>query len=251
MSFHTAEQGVAAVDRALAILGSFTAREPVRTLSEIARATGFYKSTCLRLIASLEHAGYLRRLGDGRYAAGAAALALARAYQCAFHIGEAVMPVLRRVVARAGETASFYVREGNERVCLHRVEPDRIVRVSAQEGDRLPLERGASGRVFLAMAGAPGRAMDEVRRRLCAVSVGERDPETAAVACPVFGAGDALAGALNISGPRVRLTERRQRELKTLLLEEARALSAALGASSRCFETETSPRPRGALEQEA
>jgi DNA-binding IclR family transcriptional regulator len=151
-------------------------------------------------------------------------------------MAEVVVPALRRVVERSDETASFYVRDGDERVCLHRAEPNRIVRVSAHEGDRFPLERGASGKVILAFNGATGKGMDDIRRSLCAMSVGERDPETAAVACAVFGQQDLFVGALNISGPRVRLTERKQREFKTVLLTEAKALSAALGADKRRFE---------------
>ena len=134
------------------------------------------------------------------------------------------------------------MREGDERVCLHRVEPARAVRASVREGDRFGLDRGgASAKVLFAFGGAPGKAMDDIRRRLHAVSVGERDPETTAIASPVFGPRDALLGALNISGPRVRLNERRQRELKALLIAEAQALSLALGADKRIFASGSPP----------
>jgi DNA-binding IclR family transcriptional regulator len=223
------------VERALAILAAFADGAQALTLGELARATGLYKSTILRLIASLERHGYVRRLPDGRYAVGPEPLRLARAYQASFRLADAVVPVLERLAERSGETASFYVREADERVCLHRVEANRVVRVSVHEGDRFPLDRGASGRVLLAFGGGPGRALDEVRRGFCALSTGERDPETAAVACPVFGPGNTLLGALNVSGPRVRLTEARQRQLKSMLLAEAIALSNALGAEKGFF----------------
>lgn len=228
--------GVAAVERALGILAAFSADAPVLGLGDLANATGLYKSTILRLLGSLERCGYVRRLPDGRYSVGAEPLRLARIYQGSFRLSDVVLPALHRLVAKSEETASLFIRDHDERVCLHRVEPTRIVRVSAQEGDRLPLKDGASGKVILAFGGASGRAMEEIRQNYCAVSVGERDSETAAVASPVFGAENALIGALNVSGPRVRLTERKQRELKTLLLAEAGAMSTALGADLHRFD---------------
>ena len=46
------ESGVAAVDRALSIVDALT--EDKVTLAEIAKRTGLYKSTVLRLLKSLE-----------------------------------------------------------------------------------------------------------------------------------------------------------------------------------------------------
>ena len=43
------KQGVAALERALSILGCFTAEDKGLTLTEIADRTGLYKSTILRL----------------------------------------------------------------------------------------------------------------------------------------------------------------------------------------------------------
>ena len=44
-----ATDGVAALDRAIAILNAFTAADRSLSLAEIAARTGFYKSTILRL----------------------------------------------------------------------------------------------------------------------------------------------------------------------------------------------------------
>ena len=46
-------QGVAAVNRALSILQAFEGETEALTLALLARRTGLYKSTLLRLIASL------------------------------------------------------------------------------------------------------------------------------------------------------------------------------------------------------
>lgn len=194
--------GVAAVDRAFAVLAALGDGD--LALADIARRTGFYKSTILRLIASLERAGFVQRRDDGRYAVGAAPLKLAERYQRGFRLADHILPVLRRLAAATGETASFYVRDGNGRVCLHRVEGDHPVRAVVREGDRLPLGRGAAGRVLPAFSGAAGTAHDSVRAQGYAVSMGEVTPDVASIAAPVFDAAGKLAGAVNLSGPAHR-----------------------------------------------
>jgi DNA-binding IclR family transcriptional regulator len=210
--------GVAAVDRAFAVLAALGDGE--LTLAEIARRTGLYKSTILRLIASLERAGFARRRDDGRYAVGAAPLKLAERYQRGFRLADHILPVLRRLAAATGETASFYVRDGNGRVCLHRVEGDHPVRAVVREGDRLPLGRGAAGKILPAFSGAAGAGHDEVRARGYAVSVGEITPDVASIAAPAFDAGGRLAGAVNLSGPAHRLAG------NAVLVEATRAAAA-------------------------
>lgn len=197
--------GVAAVDRAFAVLAALG--EGDLALAEIARRTGLYKSTILRLIASLERAGFVRRLDDGRYAVGAAPLKLADLYQRGFRLADHVLPVLRRLAAATGETASFYVRDGNGRVCLHRVEGDHPVRAVVREGDRLPLGRGAAGRVLPAFSGATGAGHDAVRDQGYAASMGEVTPDVASIAAPVFDAAGKLVGAVNLSGPAHRFAD--------------------------------------------
>ena len=228
-----AEQGggVAAVERALALLAVFRDRDEGLTLAELAVRTGLYKSTILRLAASLQKFGYLRRHADGRYAVGPEPLRLAQLYQSSFNLADVVRPLLRRLAEESGETASYYVRDGEERVCVFRAEPRRIVRVSLHEGDRLPLDRGAGGKLFRALAGARGAAFEEIRRQQYAVSYGERDPETAAIACPVYGHGGDLRGALNLSGIRERFTPKHVGRLRQILGTAATELSRLLGAT--------------------
>ena len=62
--------GVAAADKALSLLNAFRAGDAALSLTELAERTQLYKSTALRLLASLEHARLLQRGADGRYALG-------------------------------------------------------------------------------------------------------------------------------------------------------------------------------------
>jgi IclR family KDG regulon transcriptional repressor len=71
--------------------------------------------------------------------------------------------------------------------------------------------------------------LDAVRADGCAVAIDELETGLASLAAPVIGLdGDAVA-ALSISGPSVRLDERRVAELSPQLIHEAQALGTRLG----------------------
>src|SRR5258705_8753336 len=67
-----AKKGAAAVDRALSIVTALGDARRALTLTETASATGLYKSTALRLLASLVRAGFVDQDVDGRYRLGSA-----------------------------------------------------------------------------------------------------------------------------------------------------------------------------------
>jgi DNA-binding IclR family transcriptional regulator len=198
--------GVAVLDRAFALLGAFAPTDDRLTLTELSKRTGLYKSTVLRLLAALEHGGFVRKLDDGLYAIGPAPMRLAAIYQRSFRVDSIVEPLLGELSRQLNETASFYVRVGARRLVLSRVEPARAVRVSIRVGEEFDVHRGASGKVLLAFGGDDDGDAN-VRARLWATSFGERDPETASASVPVFGAMGELKGALTVSGPLSRLGE--------------------------------------------
>jgi DNA-binding IclR family transcriptional regulator len=227
------EGGVAAVDRALSILDAFTERDSKLSLAEISKRTGLYKSTVLRLTKSLEKFGYVRRSEDGTYWLGSKPFVLGSIYQRHFRTSEVVPQVLRRIVDELEEAASFYVRDGDNRVCLHRAESGRAVRDAVHEGDRLPLTVGASSHIIRAFSGAAGARYEQIRRDMYSASYGERDPETAAIACPVFGAGKEFVGALAVSGPRYRLEALGLGPILPVLFGHAIELTRVLGGDAQ------------------
>jgi DNA-binding IclR family transcriptional regulator len=225
--------GVEAVDRAVAILRCFTDDEPRLTLTRIAEATGFYKSTVLRLAASLEQGGLLVRREDKTYALGIEALRLAGVFRRAFRLEEHVRPILRRLVADTGESASFFRREGEMRLCLFREETRHGLREAVCEGDLLPLDRGAAGHVLRRFAAATDAERHSLMDRLPLGSRGERDPDTAALAVPVFGEGRSIVGALSLSGPITRFGPAQVAGMAPHLRRAGEELSAALDGGPR------------------
>jgi DNA-binding IclR family transcriptional regulator len=229
------DEGVAAVDRALSILDAFAEHDQKLTLAELSKRTKLYKSTVLRLTKSLEKFGYLRRSEEGAYRLGSKVLFLGSLYQRHFRTLDLVPQVLRQMVEELQEGASLYVRDGEHRVCLHRIDSKRAVRDSVHEGDRLPLTVGASGHVIRAFNGATNARYEQIRRDMYSASYGERDPETAAVACPVFGVGQQFVGALTVSGPKYRVEAAGVERILPVLFRHASELTRVLGGDPAVF----------------
>jgi len=222
---HAAPGGAAAVDRALSLLCAFRAGDPALSLAELAERTRLYKSTALRLLASLEHARLLQRLADGRYALGAEVARLQSIYAASFSLEAQVLPVLRELVEATQESAAFHVRQGEQRLCLFRVDSPQLLRDHIRAGDLLPLDRGAGGRVLMAFSGARGKRYDAIRRDGFVTLAGDRVPGLTGISAPVWQAGGVLAGALTLTLPDQRMHPRLVPQLRAA----AQRLSARLG----------------------
>ena len=220
-------KGVSAAERAMVVLTAFRRGDGALSLAELAERTGLVKSTIMRLAVSLQQYRLLARLPDGSYRLDAETLRLGTAYQQAFSLSDHVMPALAQLAAKTGETASFYVRHGEERLCLFRVESASPIRMHVQPGDTRPMDKSAIAQVLRRYEAGPPGPEDE----LPLFTSGVTDPHAAALAMPVFGIGQALVGALSISGPVSRLTAERAKEIKGMLVGAAHKLTAACGGT--------------------
>lgn len=229
------DPGVASVNRALSILLAFRESVDGLSLAELCAATGLYHSTALRLCESLEHFRFLKRMEDGRYRLGPMPFYLGTVYQSSFRLRDYAQPVLRELVNATREVAALYVREGDQRVCVHRLEHPRSVRMHVREGDAFALASGAAGRVLLAFSGEKGEAFDSVRAANYAVSQGERDAESAAIACPVFGIGQQLVCAISLGLPRFRFDANAFADSLPHVMAAGARLTSDLGGDASVF----------------
>jgi DNA-binding IclR family transcriptional regulator len=221
-------EGVAAVERALAIVEAIERAEQPLTLTGIAETTGLYKSAVLRMMVTLERRGLVLRRADQRYVLGPLAFRLGRAYERNNRVEEQLAPLMRSLVERGTESPSFHVRQDDEtRLCLLRVDSHHSTLDRVRAGDLLPLKRGAAGKVLLRF-GAGGSA-DAAGAELAEYSFGERDPLCGAVAGPVFGPAGELLGALSLSGPLDRFTEAAVKKMVKPLLEACETATRSLG----------------------
>lgn len=227
--------GVTAVNRGLSILEAFSPSDGHLSLAELAKRTGLYKSTILRLIDSLEAFGFIEKDREGKYTLGVAPLKLAAIYHANAQPSELILSALGSLSKASTESASLYVIAEKQRLCAYRVNSARSIRDHVQVGQLLPLDKGAAGAVLRAFTGQKSSRLDTVRSVGFAVSMGERDSEVAAIAAPVFSNGNQLEGALCVSGPASRFTNEAVEAMKPILLQQATELTLGLGGNEQFF----------------
>lgn len=231
--------GVNAVSRALQLLDSFRVDDAFVSLAEISRRTKIHKTTVLRLARTLAESQYLvKRQEDGAWRLGPAAGWLGARYQASFDINHAIEPALVELTQKTNESTSFFVREGNIRTCLFRVEGPQSIRHHIREGEVLPLEKGSPGRVLLAFSGEQGDVYEDIRKKGYYISIGERDPEIASVSAPVFGSNWRLLGVISISGPSGRLSKQKLNQFSKLVMSKATQLSYELSGGKNSKPTQ-------------
>lgn len=214
----------------MSVLKAFDGRDEVFVpLAEIARRTGMHKPTVLRLARTLALSRFLVQREDGAWRLGPAAGWIGSRYQAQFDVGSVIEPILIHLAAQTGESASFYVHEGNLRSCLMRIDGPGARADHPRPGALLPLDRGAPGRTIVAALGEPGDLYERIRRRGFHLARGERSSGAAAVAAAVRGGQGTVLGAVSTSGPVERLTPAILRRLAPMTMEAAQRLGAALG----------------------
>ncbi|MBN9598220.1 MAG: IclR family transcriptional regulator [Afipia sp.] len=224
--------GVAAVERALSIVEAVEASAEPQTLAQISQRTGLYKSTILRLLVTLERRGLIVRWSDGRYALGPAAFRLGLAYGRFDQLRGQAIQVLHDLVNKGTESASIHIRhDATTRLCLCRVDSTHATLDRIAEGDLLPLDRGAAGRLLLAFEGKKGAAYDRLRSECFALSTGERESGCSGIAAPIFGVEGSIKATLSLSGPSERFTDERIASMRKLLMKAAATITASLGGT--------------------
>jgi DNA-binding IclR family transcriptional regulator len=136
----------------LGLLEAVAAMPHSATLAELAARVGVPKPTMHRWLSALEAAGLLQRTLDGRR------FELApRASRLAFSIlgnrpgGALRHEILQRVVQEVGEACNLTVLDGTQVSYLDRVEAEWLLRISFQQGSKVPAYCSASGKLFLAL----------------------------------------------------------------------------------------------------
>lgn len=222
--------GVEAVERALAIMDTLGAAGRPLQLRDLAARTALPKATIMRVASSLERFGYLQKGAGGAYWLGPALWRLGSAFRQQLDLEPHVRPALQALVDATQESASFWVRQGPERICLYRVNAPRTARSHVDEGELSPLDRSSAGHVIAHHAGLPTTFGPTLERDGVVVTLGERDPDVASISAPVFGPGGQCLGALTLAGILNRFQPEVPRYIP-LVRAAAEALSERLGGA--------------------
>jgi IclR family acetate operon transcriptional repressor len=255
-STFTPQSGIAAVDRAVAVLDVFTRGELRLGVSDIARATGLSTSTAHRVLASLCTHGLVTKVGPN-YALGPRILQLAAAARDTGNLTAVARPVMTRLRDATGETVGLHVIKGSGRFVIDQVESTQPLRRTYTEwGQSIPLYQGAPSRILLAFADDPTiasvlsgplesitsrtvvdrenlvREIDLVRRNGYTFSFEERVAGIRSVAVPLRDYTGAVIAAMSVTGPAIRVTEDWMYRTLPTILQAAADISTELGFSA-------------------
>lgn len=135
----------------LTLLELIASSSSALSLADLTAATRLPKATLHRWLAMLEQGGLIQRSPDQRrFEPGARASRLALSILNNNSASSVRHEVLERVVKGAGEACNLTVLVGTDVVYLDRVESTWPLRITLQQGSRVPVHCSASGKVFLA-----------------------------------------------------------------------------------------------------
>jgi DNA-binding IclR family transcriptional regulator len=162
---------------------------------------------------------------------------------------ELARPAMRRLAEESGETVNVMVRSAGGAEAIAQVDGRHVLGASNWIGREVPDHCSAAGKVFLAYGVStlpPGplerrashtiadrvllaRELDAVREHGYATIADELEVGLAAVAAPIRDAAGSVVAALSVAGPTARLTAPRLDLLGRVAIEQAHAISVALG----------------------
>ena len=252
---------IQSIERAVAILRSFTEAEPELRVTELSRRLDLHKSTVSRILGTLEQEGLVSHNPEtGKYRLGLTLISLAGVALGRLDVRGVSQPHLNRLVEISQETVNVTVLDGQECVNVERAASPRPIRYVGWIGRRTPLHCTAAGKVMLAYLPPAERAvrlprplmrhtdqtiveekaleasLRKARRQGYAIVHEEFEEGFSALAAPVFDHTGRVAGAVSISGPTYRLGQDKIEEFVEPLLESTAAVSADMGYDGRPLE---------------
>lgn len=239
----SADANVKVIERALNMLNCFSKERLSLSLTDIAREIGLPPSTASRILSTLESQGFLFRDEETqRYFLGPSIARLGNLCYSHMDFRRISVPYMIELRELFNESVGLYVANKGYRVCIERIESTHPLKRILNIGDRLPLTRGASGRLLLAyqpqaiidelLAQDPytsAERLEEIRELGYSMSRSEREEGVVSVAAPIFDSRHKVVAALNISGPAARIGEEHMREMALQARDYALRISRELG----------------------
>ncbi|MBP7567820.1 MAG: IclR family transcriptional regulator [Burkholderiaceae bacterium] len=141
---------VPALLRGLQLLSQFTRDDRELTGAELSRRLGLPRASVFRILHTLEHTGFVERVGDGNsYKLGIGVLRLGFEFLASMELTELGRPVIESLRDTTGYSAHLVVRDGREAVFVAKVAGHNAMFHSIQVGARLPVHATVLGRVLL------------------------------------------------------------------------------------------------------
>lgn len=140
------------LERALQILGAFSAERPNFTLAELSEAVQLPKATVLRLCSTLVHYDFLLLNRETRqYSLGIKLFELGSVVFASFSLRRIATPFLINLQAKLGKTVFLGILREGQLIYIDKKEnPFNLVKIGAQTGARRPPHFGMLGNLLMA-----------------------------------------------------------------------------------------------------
>jgi len=149
------------VERAVAIIEQIS--EQPASLGEVAERLGVHRSTALRLLHTLERAGFARRGEGGKYAVGTRLIGIATKALDSLDLREVARPHLSRLNEACGHTIHLASLLDGEIVYIDKYEGRTSIRMYSRIGKTAAVHASGVGKAILAQLGAD--ELDELLAR--------------------------------------------------------------------------------------
>jgi DNA-binding IclR family transcriptional regulator len=252
---------VKSLDKALSILDLIHEEGGNLPLSEIASRLRFEKGTVHRMLQTLQARRFIQQDPVTRkYGLGDRSIELGSRIDKNKVLRSTLEPHLKKILEKCKETVWVVVLEGDEAKCIVRSEPDKFLKVTFQEGCRLPAHCTGGGRILL--AGLTDEAVrklydgEKTLKKLTPKSIGtleslmkalkqirnedvdfEYDQVSIGANCvsaPIRNLQGQIVAAISISGPKERMSKVKMMEYSEVLKEAVKRISEELPNNFTC-----------------
>jgi len=247
---------IQSVSHALDILESFTRTEDELGVTELSKRLALHKNNVFRLLATLEHRGYIEQNKTTEsYRLGPKTLQIGAIFIEQRECRRQARPILEALAAASGETAVVAVLRADKVIFMDSVETNKTVRAVSRTGAMLPAHCTAVGKAQLAtLAPAelerlyPENALAPLTEKSIktrdalfadlkraaekgyALELEEAELDVRSIAVPVRDFSRNVIAAIGIVAPAHRLMDERLEKLGVSLVQEAgKALCTKLG----------------------
>jgi IclR family transcriptional regulator, KDG regulon repressor len=255
MSVQKREYNITSLQRGLRMLQLIGHAGRGLPASEIAKLSALPVSTVHRFLVNLEAGGFLAKDELNNYHLGVACVSLGQAAREQLDVRKVSFAHLEQLNHSTRETVHLTVRHKLTAVYIEKMESPEPLRIHSRIGASVPLYCTAVGKVMLAYLNEEEqeRVVNEldlrrftentvgniqelqaqltrVRKDGFACDMEEHEPHIRCIAAPIWDHTGAVNASLSVTGPAVRMSTNRLREIAPLVREAGLKISRELGS---------------------
>ena len=162
---------------------------------------------------------------------------MAKSFLTSLDVRAIAQPYMVAIRNQLQQSVNLFLAQGDYRICIERVAADKPLRHDIKIGTVYPIFKGAAGKIFgayLADFEDADMSADEsakIRRDGYVITRGNRVPDAASIAVPIFSFGNKLEAVMTISGPIGDYTEERVKEYLSAIRVLGQTISKEMGAT--------------------